>query len=307
VIIGLNDIFRGRNVLSLCECGENYNWKGICENCGLIDEDYLDLKSASHFPYDEESVTHHGDFRNHSVMNMAVMTRSNPRETNNPNLRRAIGKDSQFEWGIKKNEILKKNIKTVCKELNLPNLEDSCFHFLRKIRNFDFTGKLLEDIAIALVYLVIRMDGRPFTLFDFKRCGYDTGKIYQYYTNFIIKLGLYNRIKRQDPIHFIIKFINILTRDTQEDIKQALAKHIKWLFSWWFHSKSTSNIIDVSAFNNNSGLTMMGACLYAALKKDKQFKIKQERVANICGCSEVTLRDYIKELKEFSADIKKSG
>jgi hypothetical protein len=73
------------------------------------------------------------------------------------------------------------------------------------------------------------------------------------------------------------------------------------MFLWWFHSKSTANIIDVSAFNNNAGLNMIGACIYSALKKDKDFKITQSRVSNICGCSEVTLREYIKEIKEHAA------
>ena len=101
--------------------------------------------------------------------------------------------------------------------------------------------------------------------------------------------------------------MNTLIPSSQENIKQALSKHIKWLFLWWFHSKSTSNIIDVAAFNNNSGLNMIGACLYAALKKDKELKTTQEKIANICGCSEVTLREYVKELKEFSAHIEKGG
>lgn len=292
---------------NVCECGNEYNWEGRCEDCGLVDDEYMELKSASHFPYDEESVSHHGDFRNHSVINMAVMTRINPMETNNPDLRRATRKDNQFEWSTQRNEILKKNIKSICKELNLPDLEVNCLHFLRKIKDFDFTGKLLEDIAVALVYLIIRLDGRPYTLFDFKRRGYNTGKIYQYYTNFIIKLGLYSLIKRQDPVHFIIKFVNTLIPNFKEEIKQDLIKHIKWLFLWWFHSKSTSNIIDVAAFNNNAGLIMIGACLYVSLKKDKRFKMTQEKVCNICGCSEVTLRDYIDELKEFSAHIENSG
>ena len=51
----------------------------------------------------------------------------------------------------------------------------SCYYYLRKIKDeVKFTGKALEDVAPALVYLFLRLDGRPYTLYDFKNIGYPT-------------------------------------------------------------------------------------------------------------------------------------
>jgi len=289
-------------------CETPYNYEGVCECCGLVDDAHVVFENAQFYPYDEEKLGHHGDPKTESVSDISLMTTvSSIEKSIAPNLRRAINnQQNKSGWTIVKMEILKKNMKNICFRLNLnKDFLDSCYKLVKTMKNYDITGKSLENIAPALIYLLIRLSGRNFTLYDFKRIGYDTNVIYRNYADFIIKLHLYKHIKPQEPTNFIMKFVNSMIPDdpTYYEDKRELILFVRRLFLAWLNSEHTTKIVDIMALNGNSGLYAIGACLYAACKKDPVFKTTQAEVSRACGCSEVTLREYVKKLKKFAEKL----
>lgn len=284
-----------------CECGSSYNYEGVCKRCGLVNNNYIILDDTPFYPYDEERPVHYGDPRTQSVSDISLMTRTDPKDCKNPDLKRAIMNwDNNSGWTIVKMEILKKQMKDICFRLRLNgDFLNKCFKFVKITKNLDVTGKKLEYIAPAIVYLLIRLSKAKYTLFDFKRIGYDTNIIYRNYADYIIKLNLYKDIKPQNAIHFIVKFVNSMIPDDPSYYKdkRELILFIRRLFVAWLIKKKTTRIIDIMALNGNSGLYAVGACMYVACKKDALFKTTQAEISRVCGCSEVTLRDYIKQLR----------
>jgi len=286
-------------------CGKEYNYLGRCENCGLVDNKYLILEYTPFYPYDEEKLGHHGDPKTEGVSDISMMTTVSPIvKSIAPDLKRAITVlQNKSGWTIVKMEILKKNMKNICFRLGLnKDFLDSCYKLVKMLKDFDITGKSLENIAPALVYLLIRLSGQNLTLYDFKTIGYDTNVIYRNYADFIIKLHLYKHIKPQEPTNFIMKFVNSLIPEDPAYYKdkRELILFVRRLFLAWLNSEHTTKIVDIMALNGNSGLYAIGACMYVACKKDALFKTTQAEISRVCGCSEVTLREYVKKLKNFA-------
>ena len=170
----------------------------------------------------------------------------------------------------------------------------------RKIRKqVAFTGKKLEDVATAIVYLLLRIDGRPFTLFDFKRIGCKTQRINRYYKQFIKSFDLSKFIKRQDVKSFVIKVVNSLLPDEKESyhLKHKIILFTYKLYTGLFVQAIEHPVIDIT-YHKGAGLPAVGAIIYAACKLLEEFKITQKTVAEACGCSEVTLRDYLDQIKQ---------
>ena len=69
---------------------------------------------------------------------------------------------------------------------------------------------------------------------------------------------------------------------------------------------------DPCMYDAGNGLTLIGAFTYLALKKYESptFKIKgvtQKLICKYCGCSEVTLREYIKKSGAIDKQREKDG
>ena len=302
-----------------CECGSLYNEEGICTNCGLVDESEIHFGNEVYYPYDEERVTQYGDFKSHAVSDISVMTRVNPKETHDPNLKRALEWDSNYGWDVVRTEIVNSNLKKICYRLNLsPDFLDECYIFFKSIRDeVAFTGLKLEDVAASLIYVLIRLAGnQPYTLFDFKQLGYNTRRIYQYYVKFVKHFKLYKKIKQPNIKYFVVKFINSIIDDTPEtySLKRDLIIYVLNNFIGYVSRPEhfVHNFMDPCMYDAGNGLALIGAFTYLALKKFEHptFKIKgvtQKLICKHCGCSEVTLREYIKKSGVVDKQREKDG
>ena len=77
------------------ECGAP-RFNGICPNCGLVNDEHQEMSDEVVYHEDEDEELQHGAPRTHRIPSMAVMTWSNPDETENPDLKRALKKDGWF-------------------------------------------------------------------------------------------------------------------------------------------------------------------------------------------------------------------
>jgi len=284
-----------------CECGSFYEGH-VCTECGLESGEQI-LESGSFYPYDKENKSlQHGDFRKQAVSNIAVMTKVNPNETVNQDLKRALAWDKNYGWDIVSTEIVNSKIKSICYLLNLDeSFLEHCYKFFKSIRErVAFTGLRLEDIAASIVYLLLRLDGRPYSLFDFKRIDCNTKTLYRYYIKFIKSFSLYKQIKRQDYKAYIIKFINELIEDKPETYRYKF-ELINWVLKLYYgiFVKLVEHAATDITYYKGAGLSMIGAILYTATKNYKPFKKTQEEICNVCGCTEVTLRDKRDMLKLY--------
>jgi len=281
------------------DCGSEYNGDGVCPNCGLVDEEYKELADEALYPYDEEKVIHYGDPKSIAISDISVMTKINASETFDDDLKRIIGWDGKYGWNIAKTEIVNAEIKRICSELGLKkDFRDTCVLFFKVYtENFGLAGKKLENIAAAIIYLLMRYYNLPYTLYDFTNLDFKASTVYRYYGEIIRKLDLYKFIKPQDQRIFIIKFVNELIPDNAKNYREKFEfiKFINDVFNAFVNIKTTSDLF------LNVGLGMIGACLYIASKKSEIFHFTQKEIAEICGISEVTLREYIKKIKKSLA------
>lgn len=278
------------------DCGGKINGDGVCPVCGLVDDEYGgEFFNEVVYPYDDEKITHYGDPINIAISDISVMTKINPKETYSKDFKRAIEWDGRYGWGVEKTEIVNAEIKKICSELNLkPDFKNTCFLFFKVYKQyFSFIGNKLENIAAAIIYLMIRIYNLPYTLYDFKRIDIKGSTVYRYYGEIIRKLEIYKLIRPQDPKMFIVKFINELIPDyeTTYHSKQELIKYIILLFDISFNLTKADDIFQTV------GLGGVGACLWIAAKKSDVFHFTQKEIGEICGISEVTLRQYIKKIK----------
>ena len=286
-----------------CECGAILE-DGVCRNCGLVDDEWQEISDEVVYHEDEDEELQHGAPRTHRIPSMAVMTWSNPDETSNPDLRRALRKDGWFGWSVQRSMYINNELKRLTELFGLGYMfVDDCYYYMRKYKDkVNFTGKSLDDVIPALLYLFIRLNGQPFTLLDFKKAGFDERKIYSIYVELITKLNLYKKIKPQNPSIFVEKAIDYIYKfnsffwDTGRYIRrQELINFIKKQFLGIYARSTKHGFIDIS----NNGLSTIGAILYVTAKNELDFKLTQTEIANACNISEVTLRKYIKKLRDY--------
>ena len=290
-------------VLECDNCGDTI-FEGTCTSCGLVDEEYQEYQDDYPvYPEDNQIIKQHGDFRKHSISDIAVMTVVNPNEAKSPNLRRALQMEGWFGWGVQKAEILSKNISRICNDLNLNKIFlDSCYYFLRKYRDkLDLTGRALEDVSVALVYTLVRIHGKQITLFDFKQLGYDTRVIYRLYVYVIKTLNLFKRIKRQSPLIFVNKFINSLMNDDPKyyNVKHDISMFVASMTTVFYAKTTPIGYTDPYNVDGGNVLAFVSALTYYLLKGIDHpvyrfGNVTQKVFAEHGECSEVTLRKYIK-------------
>lgn len=285
--------------MSCDDCGADY-LNGVCPNCGLVYDEWQDIDdSVVYHDYSEEEM-HHGAPRTNKIPNMAVMTWSNPNESNDPNLKRALGKDGWFGWAVQKNMYINNELKKLAKKFDLGYLFlDDCYYYMRKYKDkADFTGKSLDRVIPALLYLFIRLNGQPFNLYDFKKSGFDIKNVYSIYVEMVKKFDVFNKIKPQNPEKFVERMIDHIYKFNNHYFNQTgdmrdrfdLIVHVKETFKKILAKTKAKNYVDLF----NTGLPVIGSILYLSVKNVPDFRLTQTEVADACGISEVTLRKYNK-------------
>ena len=287
----------------ICECGATLE-DGVCKNCGLVDEEWQDIDDSIVIHDYEEEELQHGAPRTHKISDMAVMTWSNPDETINPDLKRALRKDGWFGWSVQSSMYINNELRRLAEEFELGYLFiDDCYYYMRKYKDkLNFTGKSLEEVVPALFYLFVRLNGQPLTLFDFKKKGYDIKKIYSIYTEIINTLELYKKIRLQRPEKFVEKMIDYIYKFNKYYFSQTgdvrdrfdLIVHVRETFQKILEGSRVQPFVDL----HTTGLPVIGSILYLSVKNVPDFKLTQKEVAEACGISEVTLRKYNRAVLE---------
>lgn len=270
------------------------------ENLNDQNVDYVD---ENHFPHDpDDQSIHYGDPKTHAVSDISVMTKVNLNECNNSNLRRQLKWDGCYGWGVQKIEIIFQEIRRVCAQNRLEkSFKNDCFHFFHKYckDGFSLAGMKAEDFAVGLTYLVARIYQKPITIIDFD----NPRKVYSTYFKLVKKLDMFDMIAPQDYTQTISRAVYKLF-----DIED-----IEYKFQWKIISSTTKlykGVIEALGYTgeNNTidfvvypmaGLPMIGAIVYSVSKGMEQVKLTQDICAERVGCSEVTLRKYLKKVRGF--------
>ena len=192
-------------------------------------------------------------------------------------------------------------MKNACKTLGCDKLIESCYYFFKTIKNEKiFVGKNLEDAGIALVYLFLRIYNHPYTLYDFRKVGFDDKLVFRQYRDFVKKLKIWNKIKPQNILQFVLKIVNDLIQDEPETyrVKNELINWVRIYFTGLYGRIRPASYADIAMFDGGVGLSAIGACIYLATKRNEYFKnVTQKGICDFCGCTEVTLREYIKKIR----------
>jgi len=283
----------------ICECGSEFNYEGVCENCGLVDEDHVEFDNTPFYPYDDERPVHYGDPRSNAVYNIATMTVTKPSSTTHPELKRALVLDNQQDWLTIRFEIIKKSLIELCDKMGVDNdIIDACLYYLNSLnrKKYNFRGTKIENFTPPLLLLTCRLTGIPLSFDDLKKQGYNIRLMYKIYT----KLVRFLKITPKDMKRSLPNLIDILARriikvneSNFNHFIELTKKTQLYIIAWW--KVEEGDIL----FNTAKVTNMIAACIYFIYKKDKIFKITQEQVANACGCSEVTVREYLKNFKRF--------
>jgi len=283
------------------DCNSDNIVEGTCRDCGLIvDESPVMLPPIR--DYEHPDAFQYGDPRTHAVADMSMMTYTDPRDRcDSIDLKRALRMDGYFGQEITKTIRLNNEMKEICTRLNLnKNFLSECYYFFRKHHDEEFLkGKKLQHTAPALVYLLIRMYSEAYVLFDFEELGYNSQKVYKYYTDFVQSLNLYTKIKPQDPLIFINKLVNSVLDEHDYLIKYNL---IRWVM---FYFKGLLNRLEkidhLLVFDNNSGFHIICACVYIAVSN----LLPQREIEKRLNCGHTALWTYtskIKKLQKFDVD-----
>ncbi len=264
------------------ECSGAINYIGICEECGLIDneihkESMLDLDPMS-FNKNGELKKDHGIFYKSNIPCIAVTTKVSRKNANNSDLFRALKWDGNYKWDIQKFMIFKKEIEYICENLNIKN--DLKFTILdmgkRILGNLILSGKRIEDMAGAIVYLTARIEELPILIDDLKDLEYKN--TYRYYVFLVKKMGYFNILKNPNLRRFLYRFIVEL--ELSEKVALECLKTLLKL-------KQISAKINIKS----------ASVIYYVCKKNG-INITQNKISEVCKCSVVQMREIIKILNK---------
>jgi len=280
------------------ECKERSAKFEVCTNCGLVFEDKpIDYRPSRRDLDNPETKTHNME-TSQFLKNLKTQTRINLREVKNSDLKRAM-KKFYYNWREKRGYEIKKEMKRICSLLGLTkDFYASCIYSYFKICKFNEKadvnifrggGKVsLEVIAQGIIYLEIKKQQLPFTLYDFEKIECETKKVSDYYTRLIKEMNI--KIKQIHPRIFIERIIGTLEITIRE--KSFLTLCSKTFLENIMEIEEESN--SITRFRNP--IITAAVCVY--LLSNKIFKITQKKICEIAGCDIRTLRKRINEIKE---------
>lgn len=274
------------------ECGNKLS-NGVCEQCGLVCEDQHEYRY--NYPvYDKEEKKHHGGLIRQNVSHISVMTHTNPNECHDSDLKRALKWDGFYGWGVQKVEIIFREIRRVCGVFDLRrDFIEKCFYFFKKHKDeLVYKGRSLEEFAHAIVYTVMRLNKKPYTIYDFYIRGFGKRKIYMNYAHIIKSLGILKDIQPQDYEVCISRIVTEILGKVDFKFKGVLVKTI----AKFYRIQNKTMWGDIST---GSGLYVIAAWIYIICNASNEVDMTQDLICEKVGCSSVTLRKYKKKIKKF--------
>ncbi|MGV9198794.1 MAG: cyclin family protein [Promethearchaeia archaeon] len=270
------------------------------ENLNGQNVDYVD---ENEYPHDQEDDSrHYGDPKTQAISDISVMTKVNPNECNDPELKRRLKWDGCYGWGVQKTEIIFQEIRRLCSKNRLgKDFRNDCFHFFHKYceDGFSLSGIKTEDFGVALTYLVARINQKPVTILDFD----DPKKTYTTYFKIVKALDMFDRIPPQNHRQTISRAIyqlfeiNDIKYEFQWKIISSATKLYKGIIEALGYTEENS-VVDLVTYPM-AGLPMIGAIVYLITRKMDGVKLTQDKCSENVNCSEVTLRKYIKKVQRF--------
>jgi transcription initiation factor TFIIB len=310
--MGVDDMLEKTEIPKVCpECGGTrlqYNKeKGevTCPDCGLvIEEKMIDFgKEWSEFGEDEnkEKLRRTGPPMTPTIFDKGLGTtvgsiadlRKLPGKTRNKYMRMR-GQQGRSSASVDRNlKIALAELKRVVSFLNLPRSveEEAADIYTQSVYRGFSRGRPIEQVVTGAIYAACRNNEVPRTLDEFANASGITkkeiGKTYR-----LLMRGLGIKAKVTGPTDYMSRFVSAL----------KLSPKVQ--------SKAIEIVDKMSKANITSGrgpTSLAAAAIYISALMNKE-KRTQREVADVCGVTEVTVRNRYREMLEImniNKDIKK--
>ncbi|MFW9827093.1 MAG: transcription initiation factor IIB family protein [Candidatus Thorarchaeota archaeon] len=289
--MGINT--KKNEVLNICpECGGSIipllsTGDIVCNQCGLvINEKSVDFSHNGRRAYtSQEKFNREQTGAPISILlpDMGLSTVIDKSKINNPDLKRAAKWNTRITWQKRNLLIASTELKRISTNLNLPNYvkEDAMRLYIEAFKKKLLRGRSINAMVAACLYLACRRKKIPRTLQEITNDASANAKdVRRSYSTLIRELNV--SPPSTNPISLIPRYITELGLDSEiERLASKILNAYRAKFSI-------------------SGKDPKGLCagaLYLACKiKNKE--VTQQKIVDVVGVTEVTLRSRYKELKK---------
>jgi transcription initiation factor TFIIB len=271
----------GGSVISLVETGDI-----ICNECGLVlDEKRVDYTNNGRRAYTKDEKNDReqtGAPISILLPDIELTTTIDKSKIKNPDLKRAAKWNTRLNWEKRNILIATTELKRIGSKLNLPNhVKEEAMRIYREIHKRNLLrGRSINSMVAACLYYAIRkfrltrtmqevLDESSESPKDVRRC----------YRVILHELNL--KAPNTNPISLIPRYI--IDLGLNNEILNLTTKIVKTYISKF-----------VSSGKDPKGI--VAGALYIACKI-KGLNLTQQKIAEIVGITEVTLRSRAKELK----------
>lgn len=271
----------GGSLISLTETGDV-----VCNQCGLvIDEKNVDISNNGRRAYtnqEKNSRDQTGAPISILLPDMGLSTVIDRSKISNPDLKRAAKWNTRITWQKRNLLIASTELKRISTNLNLPIYvrEDAMRLYREAFKKKLLRGRSINAMVAACLYLACRRKQLPRTLQEITNEASANDKdVRRSYSTLIREFNL--KSPSTDPVSLIPRYINDLELDSEiEQLTTKILNSFKARFSV-------------------SGKDPKGLCagaIYLA-SKIKNKDVTQQKIVEVIGITEVTLRSRYKELK----------
>ena len=257
----------------------------VCDQCGLIiTEKEFDVSHPETRAYtrDEKSMRERtGILISPLISDLGLCTIINDKNIFNPDLKRAVKRDSYLSWKDKNLLIASTELKRLSSLLNIPNyVINVALRLYKKAYSDDLLkGRTIKGMAAACLYYACRNEKIPRNYYEiFKESPISQKIINNCYKIICSHFNL--KMPSTNPLLFVPKYITLLNLGIE------IEKLTVMIIQNYLMKKSNNG-------KNPKGL-IAGAIYLAA--KLKNAKITQKDISSIIDITEVTLRSRYKEL-----------
>ena len=272
----------GGSIIPLMSTGDN-----VCNQCGLvINEKSVDFSHNGRRAYtSQEKINREQTGAPISILlpDMGLSTVIDKSKIKNPDLKRAAKWNTRITWQKRNLLIASTELKRISTNLNLPNYvkEDAMRLYIEAFKKKLLRGRSINAMVAACLYLACRRKKIPRTLQEITNDASANAKdVRRSYSILVRELNV--SPPSTNPISLIPRYITELGLDSEtERLASKILNAYKAKFSI-------------------SGKDPKGLCagaLYLA-SKIKNKEVTQQKIVEVVGVTEVTLRSRYKELKK---------
>jgi transcription initiation factor TFIIB len=257
----------------------------VCSQCGLIiNEREFDTSHSEKRAYtrDEKSRRERtGILISPLISDLALCTIINNKNVFNPDLKRAIKRDSYLNWKDRNFLIAATELKRLGSLLSIPSyvLNVALKLYKKAYNNNLLKGRTIKGMAAACLYYACRNEKIPRNYHEIlKESPIGQKTISKCYKSVCSHFNL--KLPSTDPLFFIPKYIALL--GLNNEVEQLTIKIIQ-------------NYLKHEINNGKNPKGLIAGAIYLASKL-KNAKITQKDISSIINITEVTLRSRYKEI-----------